>query len=379
MHALLGCLLLAAVLHVPAMACDPAPTRVTGAYRGAADPGWRPRLAGPPAEVGLGDTVTVVATDLPKLFEEAACRGGSQVVLFLDRRPIPDVVASPPSDPAGAVVSFPLRRTDVARAFWVGVLGAPTEPHRTVEVSVGLSNGFAVPSSAKLSFVVVPVRAFLFWCAMLVGAILLFWLLAVRSDMLRDPAAQPPAGTRRAYSMARVQAAWWFFVVLGCYLFVGVVTGDFFDSIGGGALALLGLSAGTAAGSAAIDSSKDTPAVRADTAALVDRTSRDIGALQPGEPADDQRAAALRETTQRALGQSLGFLGDILSDANGVTFHRFQLLVWSVVLAVLFAVSTWRDLAMPPFDTGMLGAYAVSAATFLGLKLPEPSVPTPPT
>ena len=49
---------------------------------------------------------------------------------------------------------------------------------------------------------------------------------------------------------------------------------------------------------------------------------------------------------------------------------------WSVALGVIFWWMTWKSLALPPLDNGLLGTYFVSAATFLGLKLPEPTVPT---
>ena len=35
--------------------------------------------------------------------------------------------------------------------------------------------------------------------------------------------------------------------------------------------------------------------------------------------------------------QSAGWLVDILSDANGVSFHRFQLFSWTVILGGVFA------------------------------------------
>ena len=42
-------------------------------------------------------------------------------------------------------------------------------------------------------------------------------------------------------------------------------------------------------------------------------------------------------------GSKGGFLRDILSDANGISFHRFQILAWTVVLG-LTSSSRW----LPP-------------------------------
>ena len=77
---------------------------------------------------------------------------------------------------------------------------------------------------------------------------------------------------------------------------------------------------------------------------------------------------------KRATNQSIGFWNDIVSDANGVNFHRFQMAAWTVVLAFIFAVAVTRILAMPDFDNTLLALQGLSAGTFLGLKITEPKV-----
>jgi hypothetical protein len=78
---------------------------------------------------------------------------------------------------------------------------------------------------------------------------------------------------------------------------------------------------------------------------------------------------------RKLTSQSKGWLLDILSDANGVSFHRFQLFSWTLILGGVFAVTTYGELNMPGFDTTLMGLLGLSAATYLGLKVPEPSVP----
>ena len=72
------------------------------------------------------------------------------------------------------------------------------------------------------------------------------------------------------------------------------------------------------------------------------------------------------------------FLIDILSDANGVNFHRFQIAAWTVVLGIIFVTQVVRELAMPQFDGTLLGLMGISAGTYLGLKIPEDTVPDTP-
>src|SRR6185369_4468501 len=66
-----------------------------------------------------------------------------------------------------------------------------------------------------------------------------------------------------------------------------------------------------------------------------------------------------------------GFVKDILSDVNGVTFHRFQIVVWTIVLGVIFGWTVWKRLAMPEFSDTLLALMGISAGTYLGFKFPE--------
>jgi hypothetical protein len=70
--------------------------------------------------------------------------------------------------------------------------------------------------------------------------------------------------------------------------------------------------------------------------------------------------------------ESQGFLPDILNDgANGVSFHRFQMFVWTFVLAILFIYSVWNRLSMPDFNATLLALMGISSGTYLGFKIPE--------
>jgi hypothetical protein len=68
---------------------------------------------------------------------------------------------------------------------------------------------------------------------------------------------------------------------------------------------------------------------------------------------------------------SKNFFDDILTDVNGSSFHRLQMLVWTLVLGMLFVYSVWKRLSMPEFDTALLALQGITAGTYLGFKLPE--------
>jgi hypothetical protein len=55
--------------------------------------------------------------------------------------------------------------------------------------------------------------------------------------------------------------------------------------------------------------------------------------------------------------------------------HRFQLAAFTLVLAGVFVLGVYDDLAMPEFNTTLMGLLGLSAGTYLGLKIPEATLP----
>jgi len=168
------------------------------------------------------------------------------------------------------------------------------------------------------------------------------------------------------------------------------------------ALILLGIGAGTVIGSAAIDAQKDTDEQRAatiaaianitmqlkDGAAAIAKSTADLkggklddaARLKTKSDIADQMAmnARLNSQLRKLEGLSEGILKDILSDANGISFHRFQIAIWTVVLSVIFVIDVYQNLAMPEFNTTLMGMMGLSAGTYLGLKISEPTTPSKP-
>ncbi len=127
---------------------------------------------------------------------------------------------------------------------------------------------------------------------------------------------------------------------MATYVFIWMVTGEL-DTITESILALIGIGAGTALGSALIDSN-----------AAEDSAEKTATVPNEGET-------------------SRGFLRDVLDDGGGISFHRFQMFIWTLVLGVIFAASVYRHLAMPQFSATLLGLLGVSSGTYLGFKFPE--------
>jgi hypothetical protein len=339
----------------------------------------------------LRDTLTVEVDGLDSLILEAECRG-KDIVLYLDDRQLVDVMAFPPSNPVHGTLRFPLQRTEASRDVWTYILGRPGFAPRRTKVSIGLQDRFAIPGTSTIDLRVIPVNWFLFWLLLFAVFLLGFLYLARRTDVIRDSVPLPGDGARRPYSLARTQASWWFFLVLASYMFIGMITGDFSTSITPTVLILMGISAGTVVGSAFVDASKTGPTAGAQ-AALAQSLEADVqqlsvemqkaqAALQqaPGDMATAEALAAMvAEHTdklsklKKLRNESEHFLQDILSDANGVSFHRFQMLAWTVVLGIIFVGQVYKALAMPEFSETLLSLMGISAGTYIGLKIPEDS------
>jgi hypothetical protein len=48
---------------------------------------------------------------------------------------------------------------------------------------------------------------------------------------------------------------------------------------------------------------------------------------------------------------------------------------WTLVLSLVFIKGVYENLAMPEFNTTLMGLLGLSAGTYLGLKIPEASTP----
>jgi hypothetical protein len=229
----------------------------------------------------------------------------------------------------------------------------------------------------------------LFLAALLASFFYLFWWTGICRDgkpeipdAIAGVAAIAP-GALGPFSLSKVQAAIWFFIILGAYILIVAVTHDLSGTVNTTALTLMGIGAATVVGSVAIQNNQSAAvdaARQADVAQQLASQMKELKAslvAAKGTPGERVTAKALSETEwafKRATNQSLGLWNDIISDANGVNFHRFQMAAWTIVLAFVFAVAVSRVLAMPDFDSTLLALQGLSAGTFLGLKINESTV-----
>ena len=225
---------------------------------------------------------------------------------------------------------------------WLHLLEKPWEM-RKIPVSLGLQAGPAWPRQGAVDVERIRTDRFVAWAAFFVAAVIVFIRYARNSDIIRDSGPALPVPTdpatgspleddngkplkvMKTYSLAKTSMAMWTFIVAAALVFIFVVTANE-NSLSPGALMLIGISFGTTA---------------------------------LAGPAGGQQDAT----------ETKGFLTDLLSEEHSVSFHRYQMVLFSIILAVIFIVKTATSLTMPDFDANLLSLMGISSGTYLGFKV----------
>ncbi len=379
----------AAQRHIDAQraACHAAPPSVeydNGEQQGSKD------LVSLNKEVSLGNTLTV---PVPGLDNWAKCETNDprKLRLFLAGHMLPDLEPSLVA-PAQNYINFPLRlQTAEAdqRQRWVALLSEARNSGGKISVSVGIKPEEPFASDAFVQFTIYPKLLTISVLLLIVALFVLLIYIAIKSDVLRDTASDLPAPPLRLpYSLGRVQMAFWFYLTVASYLYIWLMTTDK-NSLTASVLTLIGISAGTGLSAVIVDHQKsdDAKTTRAALMTEIGALQQRITTLQAGSPAPGTDAAKELSTKLDLLAVaqnkllyappvsaapvSNGFFRDIVSDGSGVSFHRFQIAVWTVVLGIIFVRSVYGDLAMPDFSGTLLGLMGISSGTYLGFKFPE--------
>lgn len=374
--------------------------------------------------VRLGDTLSVKVEGLGAWIARNV-EASKKLRLFLDGREVvglEPVVASSSREevifPLDMRYEVPEDKAKQQRAAWVNAITLGARQHR-VPISVG-PEGSGDPFTSTVNL---RLHAYSTGFGWIIISIVLLTLGAVfylgkKSDMLRDTPSGPiPANKRACFSLAKFQMACWFVLVVGGYLYITLVT-FVTPQITATVLALIGISAATGLSAAIVDTTKSNEKKDQRRALESERTSlstrvtqlqqqlglvslaaQPAGALgvQPAPAAAPLNAAELSAELQEKQSKlakveadlgtlpalppvavsSGNFFLDILRDDGSVSFHRFQIFVWTIVLGVLFFRSVVRDLVMPDFDATLLGLMGISSGTYLGFKFPEKPAPQP--
>jgi hypothetical protein len=219
----------------------------------------------------------------------------------------------------------------------------------------------------------------------------IFFYMSIHTGMVRDSTCPVREDGLPPYSLGRCQMAFWFFLVISAFYFLWVITGrGDTDTINSTVLSLIGISAGTALGSAIVSKNE------AATSAAVGNPPRPVfiypDAIKAAQAALDQAkknndaaqvqaqttevARLKRELKRWRSAHRTQLLLDLLSEQDSsagenrvITFHRFQIVVWTLILGVVFVSEVLTKLAMPAFDSTLLVLMGISSGTYLGFRV----------
>jgi hypothetical protein len=318
--------------------------------------------------------------------------------------------------PGRSWLEFNLKRdaaNKLSRADWDPVLKTPGISPK-MDLAVGIYDGnrntahvMALPVGAdtaapQLEFHlrrVAPDEWTVVGMILLVGAVIGFLYLLLRSGIVRDTACAVRKDGLPPLSLGRCQMAFWFFLVICAFYFLWLITGrGDNDTINSTILILIGISTGTALGSAIAskdeaetadaknEAAKDAyPNKIKDAKRALAAANKDRKKIDPKDTAGiAAKNAEIKEQMDKVADLEAGLkdwrkknrrqsLLDLLSEDEGegrvITFHRFQIVVWTLVLGVVFVSEVLTKLAMPVFDTTLLTLMGISSGTYLGFKV----------
>lgn len=174
-------------------------------------------------------------------------------------------------------------------------------------------------------------------CALLEIALVIgVFVLCLRTELVRDSDPALPNFRDRPYSLAKSQLAFWMVVVVGSFVWVFFAKEAYSGLLNNTVLWLLGISSGTAALSAA------------------------AGGAPPA-------GAGVAPPSQRHQ----SFLGDVLSDNQGMNIHRLQMLIWTAVFGGIFVYETLTTGKFPAFDDQAFVLMGISSVTYVWFKRTE--------
>lgn len=350
--------------------------------------------ANPHRTAYLGDWVTIYICHQDALALEAD-KQQKDVTLFVNG--VDTGVLAQKVDSVLGTMTFPLDRNQQNKDVWAPILYDPLfERTEELAISAGLHGDAPLPrlatSNMKITFDKLYLVGLMWLWVVLIFAIVVATVLYARnSDMLRDG---PKVGTvRQTYSLARVQMAWWFVLIVVAYVIIWVVTGDR-DTISASLLGLMGISAVTALTAVAITPRGDERAaverdrltkVKASAATRIQDLDTEIAAT--ANPDAKVKLELLKIDAQREIDEaniaiaqvknyypSKNLWIDLVTDDHGsVALDRFQIVVWTIVLGGIFVASVVWDLAMPEFSATLLALMGISSGTYVGFKIPQKS------
>lgn len=327
----------------------------------------------------MGESLQIKATG--ELVKKVETEWGNTMLLtlYFDGERIADLKSPPQQVEAGKelLLNFALVRdaeNDANRQAWDRLFKKKHEYRMTIQPSLAIGNDLplVVQSSQPFQFYVALDLAI--WLTIGVGLVILltsYWYLVRKTKMLCDV-------DTNYYSLGKSQMAFWGLLVVLSFAGIWILTGTM-ERIPPQTLILLGISGATGLSAIVIGNSKK--AEKQTNLIELRQEKQKLQRQKANAPAAFSQASKDRLATIKSeidelskkleAGQSKGFWRDICDDGNGASFHRLQVVIWTMVLGVVFVQTVAQVMSMPEFPETLLTLLGISNATYLGFKIPE--------
>jgi hypothetical protein len=271
---------------------------------------------------------------------------------------------------------------------WAAIVNASRQSSNN-KLTISVAHGSQVFESDAVT-TVMPYPEYWYYLVGLVICLLgALWILAWKTALLRyTVGADPNAPQTAPFSLGLCQMAFWFFLAIAAYVYICSSTLQIHIPMGS-VLGLLGISATTGLAASFVDTKKTSTANKQKSDLVIEQaalntqiTDLDSGHYEAGSAAQKElqdkksRLATVNASIAQlpaagGAAKSEGLLKDILNDGDGISFHRFQIVVWTLVLGGVFVWGVYRNMSMPEFDASLLTLMGISSGTYVGFKFPE--------
>lgn len=322
---------------------------------------WKTTLTGTDNIIGLHRRLTI------EVKPPANPNPVSRLDLMYDGVALSSVAFNPARAPSGPLV-YEFLLDDRTRPVWARLFSKDPQSVQLNVQATFTNNEVATIGTIEVTL---PPRGFktVVSVGLVIVIIVAVLWLGAKSNLLRDTGGAP-ATAKPPFSLARCQMAVWTVAVIWAFLYIWQHVGDT-PVISSSVLGLIGIASGTALGAGLIGANKRSDDLQKVVEAQGKLTQL---AATPGilpQQLADLRTEIARLQSRLAPQSSSGLLNDIMSDNDGISFHRFQLVAWTVVLVVVFLFETVGTLQIHEFDNTLLALMGISSGTYLGFKIPE--------
>ena len=333
----------------------------------------------------MGESLKIEATGniVSSISDELKPSGSKALTLYLDGVRMVGLAVSASETEAGKklLLSFHLARNSQDndnRKAWDTLLAKQDGYLMKLPVTLAVGNKLPLPVQSTSPFQFYIAQECVIWLTVGIGTLIFLFgycLLIINKAALRDE-------KDGFYSLGKSQMAFWGLLALLTFVGVWLVTGTM-ERLPPQVLILLGISGATGLGAKVIGESKKV-SKRSEILNAITKLQEEQQKLETEQlmtpnafpQASKNRLPEINSEIEKLKEQpssikSVGFWQDICDDGNGLSFHRLQVVIWTMVLGVIFVWSVVQGMSMPEFSETLLILLGISNGTYLGFKIPE--------